>query len=268
MANWVKYLKDLPQDPAVILICSRTKMNCDTVCGKLMRLWSWADTNTVDGFVPNVTQVWIDKFVCRVGFAAAMVDAGWLVFENGGVTFPRFDRHNGNSAKKRADDAERQRLSRANRGQNVTDLSQNSVTNVTNSCDKSVTRQDKTRQDKSREDLLDSSNNPQALLASLPDKRQMLTMLRVVNPALDLICDCEELTPEILDREYRAAKRGKGVKDATGVFVASVCKIGGITLPKRGAASVGRALALAMPIEDQEKAKAFQAMARSRRGAG
>lgn len=248
--TWIKMRTDVATDPAVIFIAFTMKIDEDTVVGKLHRIWSWADGQTSDGIIPNVSGQWIDRHLSCPGFAAAMVKAGWLEVSDTGVRFPRFDKHNGKSAKKRAENTERARLSRSCHTICVTDA-----------------LADKTRQDKSREDLLDSSNDPQALLASLPDKRQMLTMLRVVNPAFDLICECEALTPAILDREYRSSKRGKGVKDATGVFVASVCKIGGITLPKRGAASVGRALALAMPTEDQEKAKAIQAMARNRRGA-
>lgn len=158
MANWVKYLKDLPQDPAVILICDKTRMDTDRVCGKLMRLWSWADGATTDGFVPNITPTWIDKFIGKSGFSDAMVSAGWLEFKDGGVVFPNFERHNGNSAKKRAEDAERQRLSRANRyntGTDVTKMSQESVTDVTQMshivCDKSVTRGEEIREEKNKD---------------------------------------------------------------------------------------------------------------------
>jgi len=137
--DWIKMRIDLSDDPAVIGIASALRISEDEVVGKLHRLWSWADKHTGDGFVPHITGKWIDKHVEKNGFSAQLVAVGWLVISDDGVTFPSFDRHNGKSAKARAENTERTRLSRKNSDERA-DLSQKK-------CDKSVTREEKRREE-------------------------------------------------------------------------------------------------------------------------
>jgi len=100
--DWIKMRMDLADDPAVIAIAAALQLDEDTVVGKLHRLWSWGDRHTTDGKARGVTGAWVDRYVNAEGFAAAMSAAGWLSVEGHGITFPRFDRHNGASAKRRA----------------------------------------------------------------------------------------------------------------------------------------------------------------------
>jgi|GEM_PF-719589 len=113
MANdWIKMRMNLADDPAVIGIAARTKLDRYGVVGRLQTLWSWADEHAADGFLPHVTAKVIDEKLGRRGFTAAMEDVGWIECTAEGVRFPKFDRHNGESAKVRALEMERKRASR------------------------------------------------------------------------------------------------------------------------------------------------------------
>lgn len=111
--DWIKMRVDLPDDPAVIAIAARLCITQDEVVGKLHRLWSWADRHTDDGSVDGVSFKWVDEYIKRKGFAAAMAATGWLEESVSGIFFPAFQRHNGKSAKVRAEDARRKKTDRA-----------------------------------------------------------------------------------------------------------------------------------------------------------
>lgn len=99
--DWIKMRTDLAQDPAVIGIAALTKLDEDTVVGKLHRLWSWASHQSANGQL-RVSSAWIDRQLGVSGFAKAMVENGWLEVQDGMVVFPKFDRHMSQSAKRRA----------------------------------------------------------------------------------------------------------------------------------------------------------------------
>ena len=101
--DWIKMRVDLDDDPAVIGIASNLKLNEQDVIGRLWRVWSWANKQTRDGNAPTVTEAWLDRFVSTAGFARAMQSVGWLtICEGCGIAIPKFDLHNGQSAKARA----------------------------------------------------------------------------------------------------------------------------------------------------------------------
>jgi len=91
---------DLAEDPAVIHIAEVTGLDEDAVVGKLHRLWSWADSHTVDGNAA-VTSSWIDRFLKVPKFSQVMIETGWLLVDGSAITIPKFERHNGASAKAR-----------------------------------------------------------------------------------------------------------------------------------------------------------------------
>lgn len=125
--DWIKMRIGLADDPAVITIARATKLDPDHVCGKLLTLWGWADQNTSDGRLNGVDVAWIDAKVGKKGFAQAMTMTipPWLEIDPDGVTIPRFDRHNGSSAKSRSENSKRQTLSRTSRDKSATDVAQN-----------------------------------------------------------------------------------------------------------------------------------------------
>lgn len=101
----------------------------DAVVGKLIRLWVWADQQTIDGKNSLLTRGLIDRIIGMDGFANAMDQAGWLEQDSDGrISFPRFGDHNGKTAKDRLLNLKRQQNKRmsdrqALRDSAVTDLS-------------------------------------------------------------------------------------------------------------------------------------------------
>jgi len=105
--NWLPIRCDLHVDPAVIAIADATGTDEFSVVGRLVRLWSWANEQLPDGNAPSVTVSWIDRYLLCPGFASAMVKAGWLTEEAGGVAFPKFEVWNSQGAKIRKVTAKR-----------------------------------------------------------------------------------------------------------------------------------------------------------------
>jgi hypothetical protein len=100
--EWIKMRIDLASDPAVVRIRRATGLDADSVVGKLHRLWGWADVHTADGSAVGLDVDWVDEIAGVTGFAAAMMDAGWLEANGTGIRFANFDKHNGQPAKVRA----------------------------------------------------------------------------------------------------------------------------------------------------------------------
>lgn len=142
--DWIKIEIATSQKIEVFQLAEILDLDVDTVLGKLMRLWCWADVNTINGHAKSVTKKLLDRVVACDGFATALLDerVGWLEEdENGNLRLPNFDRHNGKGAKKRATDAERQANKRAKDvKQNVPDMSRKER-------DNNVTREEKRRED-------------------------------------------------------------------------------------------------------------------------
>lgn len=106
--DWVKIEHVTPDKPEVFAIAERHGIDPDAVMGKLVRVWIWADQQTIDGNAPSVTRTLLDRISCVTGFADSLLRVGWLRDENGQITFCNFDRHNGETAKQRALTSKRQ----------------------------------------------------------------------------------------------------------------------------------------------------------------
>lgn len=139
--EWIKMRNDLAEDPAVISMAGALGVDEDLIVGKLHRLWSWADRQSRDGHAVGVTQKWIDRHIRCDGFAAAMAQVGWLAIDSSGISFPNFDRHNGETAKTRALGTKRKQKQRTVVPQVVPDVSRTDR-------DKSETREEKRREEK------------------------------------------------------------------------------------------------------------------------
>lgn len=114
-ADWIKMESNLHEKPEVIRIAADLGKNRFDIVGRLHRLWSWFDSHSSDGHTKGVTSVTLDEIVSCDGFAEALKKVEWLVENLETLSLPKFDRHNGKSAKSRADAADRQRMSRENR---------------------------------------------------------------------------------------------------------------------------------------------------------
>jgi len=105
--DWIKVQTCTPDKPEVHLIAERLGIDPDAVTGKLIRIWCWADQQTIDGNARSVTKTLLDRIAGVTGFAEMLIEVGWLMPTDVGFAFPNFDRHNGNSAKTRASVAKR-----------------------------------------------------------------------------------------------------------------------------------------------------------------
>lgn len=111
--DWIKMRGNLWDDPRVARLCDITGTTEGPVIGALYWLWATADQHTEDGLLPGLTLRQIDRKTGLQGFAAGMVEIGWLAEAEGGVLIARFDEHNGKSAKRRCMEAQRKANSRS-----------------------------------------------------------------------------------------------------------------------------------------------------------
>lgn len=105
--DWLKFEKATPDKPEVFAIATRLGIDIDAVVGKLFRVWSWFDTHTENGHASSVTPAFLDRIAGVTGMGESMQFVGWLRVTETGISLPNFDRHNGETAKKRALEAKR-----------------------------------------------------------------------------------------------------------------------------------------------------------------
>ncbi len=105
--DWIKMRSNLDTSPRVIELAGVLNLPELHVVGLLWKVWSWADTHTLDGNAIRVTDVTLDRLTGVTGFASALRQVGWLEGEEGSISFPRFTEHNGKTAKNRAETAVR-----------------------------------------------------------------------------------------------------------------------------------------------------------------
>lgn len=162
--DWIKMRVDLDEDPAVVGMAIALDTDEHSIVGRLHKLWSWADKHCTSGHAKSVTLGWINRHVGLPKFAEAMVSQGWLTADETGVTFPNFDRHNGKSAKTRAETTERKRRERANK--DVTDSAQETSQQ---NCDERVTREEKRREELTSKALVpgDAGDQPPSPVKSV-----------------------------------------------------------------------------------------------------
>jgi hypothetical protein len=94
-------------------------LSVEAVGGHLIRVWSWATDQVIEGNAPGVTEKHLDRIACVTGMGAALACVGWITFTDTGATFPNWDRHLAQGAKARALTALRVQKSR--NGASVTD---------------------------------------------------------------------------------------------------------------------------------------------------
>ena len=113
MAEWIKVEHTTPDKPEIVLVASMLDLDTDAVLGKCIRIWIWADQQSVDGHGLTVTFAFLDRVAGCAHFAESLMKAGWLKGKSGEITISNFDRHSGKSAKDRALARRRQGRSRS-----------------------------------------------------------------------------------------------------------------------------------------------------------
>ena len=121
--SWIKVDTTLVNKPKVVQISRILKKKREETLGFLIKFWCLVDGLTEDGFLPGYDRVAVDDLVGLKGFAKALQVVDWLDFNDDGCVVARYDKHNGNSAKKRAESALRnKRFMRKKSNTNLTQL--------------------------------------------------------------------------------------------------------------------------------------------------
>ncbi len=123
--DWIKMRTNLDTDPRVIEMAASLKVSEMEIIGCLWKVWSWADSHSIDGNAIRVTGVTLDRFTGLNGFAEALRNVGWLEGRDNALTFPRFAEHNGQTAKKRAET--NKRVKKHRNAKAVTSVTQNAL---------------------------------------------------------------------------------------------------------------------------------------------
>lgn len=100
---------DLLTSPKVVRMASALNADRFRIVGGLLSVWSLFDAHSADGSLEGYSLSSLDDLAAWPGFSAAMVSVGWLLEEGESLDLPRFEAHNGASAKRRAQDADRKR---------------------------------------------------------------------------------------------------------------------------------------------------------------
>jgi hypothetical protein len=136
--DWIKMRMDLATSPKVVRIASALRADRLRVIGGLHAVWCLFDVHSTDGRLDGYTLEALDELIGFPGFGAAMSSVGWLEDDGESLCTPRFDEHNGQSAKRRATEAERKREVRKMSAQDA---------------DKVQTREEKRREEKNTSSL-------------------------------------------------------------------------------------------------------------------
>jgi hypothetical protein len=108
-SNWIKMRADLFTHPKVVRMMSALKADALRTVGGLMSVWCLFDAHSVDGSLDGYTPEILDTHLHWDGFSTAMIAIGWLVDTGESLVLPEFETHNGLSAKRRAQDADRKK---------------------------------------------------------------------------------------------------------------------------------------------------------------
>ncbi|HDS7133353.1 TPA: DNA replication domain protein [Klebsiella aerogenes] len=136
--DWIKMRADLHTHPKVVRMASALKADRLRIVGGLHSAWCLFDVHSVDGLLEGYSADTLDDLIGFPGFSRAMMAVGWLEENGESLVMPRFEAHNGQSAKRRAQDADRKRVKR-----NVVKMSASEADEM------------RTREEKRREDIKD-----------------------------------------------------------------------------------------------------------------
>ena len=110
--DWIKMGIGLGRHPKVVRIASALKADRLRVVGGLHAVWCLFDEHSEDGQLSGYTAELVDEMIGWPGFMAALVLVEWAEDHGETLSLPRFDAHNGQSAKRRAMEADRKREAR------------------------------------------------------------------------------------------------------------------------------------------------------------
>ncbi len=162
--DWIKMRAELHTHPKVVRILSALNADIcphpvravsDTlrVVGALHAVWCVFDTHSDDGYLRGYTPETMDAIIGWPGFTQAMINVGWAAMDGETLVMPGFAEHNGQSAKRRAQEAKRKNDVR----KDVRNLSALDADNL------------RTREEKRREEKKDSGKRVRVRVESQND---------------------------------------------------------------------------------------------------
>lgn len=107
--DWIKMGTGLGRHPKTVRIASALKADRLRAVGGLHAVWSLFDEHSDDGTLTGYSPELVDEMIGWPGFMAAMIAVEWAIVDGECLVLPRFDAHNGQSAKRRAQEADRKR---------------------------------------------------------------------------------------------------------------------------------------------------------------
>lgn len=107
--DWIKMRADLHTHPKVVRISSALDADRLRVVGALHATWCLFDAHSIDGELEGYSSKTLNNMIGFEGFAQALIAVGWLEETSVSLCMPRFAEHNGQSAKRRAQEADRKR---------------------------------------------------------------------------------------------------------------------------------------------------------------
>lgn len=110
--DWIKMRSNIKDDPDVVVMAGILKIDEFATVGRLHAVWAWLDQHSQNGTNVRITGGYLDRLTACAGFADAMRAVDWLRGDDGDLEFPNFDRHNGDSAKRRCQDSKRKNNAR------------------------------------------------------------------------------------------------------------------------------------------------------------
>lgn len=100
--DWIQIDHDLNQKPEVIEMAADLGIDCFAVSGRLINLWGWFDSHTIDGKVSSRLRNAIDAHCAQEGFVRALEVVGWMREKDGMLCVVKFKERHGKSGKNRA----------------------------------------------------------------------------------------------------------------------------------------------------------------------
>jgi hypothetical protein len=110
--DWIKMRRSLLTDPRVVRISSALNADRFRTIGGLFSAWCLFDEQTPDGNLAGYTPEVFDQIVGISGLAVAMAAVGWLEIGPDYLQATAFCEHNGQSAKRRAQESVRKMSAR------------------------------------------------------------------------------------------------------------------------------------------------------------
>lgn len=100
--DWIKMRRSLLGDPRVVRIASALNADRFRTIGGLFSAWCLFDEQTEDGKLDGYTPQAFDEVVGMPGICVAMASVGWIEIREDSLVAVEFSQHNGQTAKRRA----------------------------------------------------------------------------------------------------------------------------------------------------------------------